>query len=182
MKEYNTEDVRKYNFTSEDRLFLDTNIWFYNFGPQEPKYQKRLWIDIYSEVFKNILNAKSKIYIDVLIISEFINRYARLKYQVDKPDETEFKDFRKTQEFKIIAQDISDVVKQVLKYCTRIESGFSGLDIEGLLYDYAKGDSDFNDQVITELCKNNDFIFVTNDSDFKIQEIPVLTANNYMLS
>ena len=179
--ENNISDVRHHIYTSEDKLFLDANIWLYIFGPQEPKYQKRLWINIYSEVFKSVLNANSQIYIDVLILSEFINRYARLKYQVDSPVDVEFKDFRKTEAFRIIAQDISNDVERMLKYCTRIECGFGDLHIQSLLSDYAKGDSDFNDHVLAELCKHNGFILITNDSDFKIQGIPILTANRYML-
>lgn len=177
----NISDVRHYIFTSEDRVFLDANIWLYIFGPQGPEYQKRFWIDIYSEVFRNVLDSNSQIYIDVLILSEFINRYARLIYHVDAAIGVEFKDFRKTEEFKIIAQDISADTMRLLKCCTRIESGFGDLQIQSLLIDYAKGDTDFNDQVLAELCKNNGFILITNDSDFKVQGIPILTANRYIL-
>ena len=41
---------------------------------------------------------------------------------------------------------------------------------------------DFNDQVITEICKSNGFTLITNDSDFKTQEIPILTANTSLLA
>lgn len=181
MMKYKATEVRQYNFTPEDKLFLDANIWFYIFGPQEPEYQRSHWMAIYSDVLKDILNAKSQIYIDVLIVSEFINRYARLKFNVDAPTDIDFKDFRKTKDFKLIAQDIAADVKGILQCCALVESGFEGLDLDGILNDYAKGDSDFNDKVITEICKNNGFILITNDSDFKTQEIPVLTANRYML-
>ena len=36
----------------------------------------------YSGALKQILTAKSRIFIDVLILSEFVNRYARLVQQV----------------------------------------------------------------------------------------------------
>ena len=39
----------------------------------------------------------------------------------------------------------------------------------------------FNDQVITEICKNNGFTLITNDGDFKTQEISILTANAKLL-
>lgn len=178
---HRAREVRYYNFTTEHKLFLDANIWFYIFGPQEPEYQGSHWMAIYSEVLRDILNAKSQIYIDVLIISEFINRYAKLKFNVDAPQDIEFKDFRKTQDFKLIAQDIAADVKGILHCCTLVESGFKGLDLESLLNDYAEGDSDFNDQVITEICKNNGFTLITNDGDFKTQEIPILTANMHLL-
>ena len=53
--------------------------------------------------------------------------------------------------------------------------------MNALLNDYATGDYDFNDQVITEICKNNGFTLITNDGDFKTQEIPILTANAKLL-
>ena len=53
--------------------------------------------------------------------------------------------------------------------------------MDNLLNDYATGDYDFNDQVITEICKNNGFTLITNDSDFKTQDIPILTANSKLL-
>ena len=171
-------EVRRYNFTPQDRLFLDANIWFYLDGPHK---SKSYWRTIYSEVFNRILKANSQIYIDVLVVSEFINRYARVKSGVIEPQPRTFKDFRNSPDFKLVAKDIAADVKRVLKYCTRIESGFEPLGIGDLLNDYATGNFDFNDQVITEICKNNGFTLITNDSDFKTQDIPILTANSNLL-
>ena len=80
-----------------------------------------------------------------------------------------------------MAQNIAARVKQIMKHCARIESGFTMLPMNDLLDDYISGDSDFNDQVITEICKNNGFTLITNDGDFKTQEIPILTANQSLL-
>ena len=178
---YKAVEVRNFNFISQHKLFLDANIWFYIFGPQQPKYQRNRWMTIYSGVFKRVLRAKSQIYIDVLVVSEFINRYARVKSDVDAPPHIEFKDFRNSLDFEPIAKDIAADVKRVLKHCTRIESDFEALGIGDLLNDYATGDYDFNDQVITEICKTNEFTLITNDGDFKTQEIPILTANRTLL-
>ena len=176
---HNAVDVRHYNFASEDKLFLDANIWFYLDGPQK---FRSYWRTAYSTVFNRILNAKSQIFIDVLVVSEFMNAYARVKWEVVAPQLKDFKDFRNSPSFKSIAKDIEDDVKRVLKHCTLIESGFATLAIGDLLADYASNHSDFNDLVIMELCKSNGFTLITNDSDFKTQEIPVLTANKSLLT
>ena len=42
---YKAVEVRHYNFTPQDKLFLDANIWFYLYGPQ--KLGNR-WARIYS--------------------------------------------------------------------------------------------------------------------------------------
>ena len=176
---YKVGAVRNYSFTSQDKMFLDTNIWLYLYGP--PKLRS-YWRPIYSNVFNRILNANSRIYIDILVVSEFINVYARTEWRTVAPRINNFKDFRDSPSFKSVAEDIEVDVKRVLRHCTRIESGFTTLPINDLLNDYISGDFDFNDQVITEICKNNGFTLITNDSDFKTQEIPVLTANPSLLT
>ena len=174
----NIQAVGSYTFTHRDKLFLDTNIWLYLFGPREPRNH---WNQIYSQVFNRILNANSQIYIDVLVVSEFINAYARMKQKVVAPRINSFKIFRNSSYFKLVAEDIAADVELVLSYCSKIESSFTALSMSALLADYAAGDFDFNDQVITELCKSNGFTLVTNDSDFRAQEIPILTANQSLL-
>ncbi len=94
---YKTAEVLHYNFTSQDKFFLDANIWLYLFGPREPRNH---WNQIYSQVFNRILNANSQIYIDVLVVSEFINAYARTQWRIVAPHIRSFKDFRGSTDFK----------------------------------------------------------------------------------
>ena len=178
MMKHKAAKVSRYKFTSEDKLFLDANIWLYLHGPHKPAPS---WVvNIYSKTFRRILKAKSQIYIDVLVLSEFINRYARMKWEVIAQAKS-FKDFRNSSHFQPVAQDIAADAKLVLQHCSRIESGFSTLAIDDLLTDYAAGNSDFNDQVIVEMCRSNGLTLITNDGDFKSQGIPVLTANKRLL-
>ncbi len=175
---HNAKLVKNYTFTVRDNLFLDANIWLYLHGPQQspaPSYVKT-----YSDTYKRILSAKSKIYVDALIVSEFINRYARLQHSLIAPTKG-FKEFRDNPFFKIHAQSIADGVKRILKNCTRIESGFAELKIDAVLDDYAAGSSDFNDQVIAELCKRKGLTLVTHDGDFRDPDLSVLTANRSLL-
>ena len=178
MKTKRHEPVADYNFTCNDKLFLDANIWLYMYGPQSPEDR---YVSIYSEAFDRMLKAESKLYTDVLVVSEFINRYARQKNNRAAPS-IKFKDFRKSHDFKIVASAISAAVRSILELCSLLESGFSSLDVDCLLDEYAEGDSDFNDQVIAELCKTNGLTLITNDSDFKNQTIPVLSANPKVFS
>ena len=175
---YKAMEVRHHNFTSKDKLLLDANIWLYLFSPREPGDR---WGQIYSEIFERILHADSRIYVDVLVISEFINAYARTKWRVVAPHIRSFKSFRSSTNFKLVAEDITAGVKEIISHSSRIESGFVTLQMDGLLTDYTAGNSDFNDQVITELCKSNGFTLITNDGDFKTQDIPILTANSNLL-
>jgi len=171
--------VASYKFKPEDKLLLDTNIWMLVFGPQKPRNWR---VATYSQAFARILAAKCQIYIDVLIVSEFINAYSRLKWNVMGQPCGDFKQFRKSPDFNPIAQDVAADVGRVLKCCSRVESGFESLDINGLVEEYSAGDSDFNDQVISALCKRNGFKLVTDDGDFCGQNIPVVTANRRLLA
>jgi predicted nucleic acid-binding protein len=171
--------VANYNFAPEDELLLDTNIWLFVYGPQKPSNRK---VATYSRALANILAANSRIYIDVLIVSEFINAYARLKWNVMGKPHGDFKRFRKSQDFKPIAKDIADDIKRVLNHCSRVENGFETLDIDGLIAEYAGGDSDFNDQVIAALCQRRGLKLVTDDGDFRGQGVPIVTANQRLLA
>jgi len=175
---YKPEEITNYNFNSSDDLLLDANIWLFVFGPQKPGDRRSV---VYSEAFNKILVAKSRIFIDVLIVSEFINTYARLKWGFLSSSEN-FKQFRKSADFKPVAQDIAADVRRVLRHCTRVEDGFQSLALDTLIDEYAAGDSDFNDQILTILCKTKGLKLVTDDGDFNSREIPVVTANRRLLS
>jgi len=176
-----SKDIRSYVFKPADELLLDTNVWFFIYGPQKPGDRR---VAIYSRALKNMLEAKSRIYIDVLIVSEFVNAYARQKYHYvcssDLPRPS-FKQFRKRAAFKPIAQGIAAAVKRILQHCNRIASGFDMLDIATLVDEYEKGNSDFNDQVLTELCKSKGLTLVTDDADFANAGLTVVTANRRLL-
>lgn len=173
--------LTSYNFKPDDKLLLDANIWLFIYGPRSPGDTK---VEVYSDAFNKILTAQCRIYIDVLIVSEFINTYARLKWNLWKKDSgspIEFKQFRKSERFKSIAQDIAADVKRILKHCLRMDNGFGSLAIDALINDYASGNFDFNDQILANLCKNNGLKLVTDDSDFKNHEIFIITANKWLL-
>lgn len=178
---HKAEKISGYDFKSSEALLLDANIWLFVYGPQKPNAPK---VAAYSGALKNILAARSRIYIDVLIVSEFINRYARLKWQLlpAAGRGESFKRFRKSAGFEPVAQVIAADVKRVLQHCTRVGSGFESLEIDALVDEYAAGDSDFNDQVLTALCKKEGLKMVTDDGDFKGCGIPVITANKRLLS
>lgn len=170
--------VSSYNFNSNDALLLDTNIWLLIYGPQKPNDSK---VETYSKALARILTARCKIYIDVLIVSEFINTYARIKWDVLGKPHKYFKKFRKSQDFKPIARDIAADTQQVLKHCLWIENGYETLSISALITEFAHGDSDFNDQIIASLCREKKLMLVTDDGDFRNQNVLIVTANKRLL-
>lgn len=180
-------DVQNYHFQPQDKLLFDTNIWLIVFGIQEPKNTKQA--EAYSSAFQRILEVDGKIYIDILVVSEFINTYAKQEWYLKKlnPNFAEkykksFKKFRDSSHFKPIAQQIAADTKRILQFCQKIEDGFDKLDTNRLINKYAGGNHDFNDQILIELCKSRGLKLITNDGDFKGEEIPILTANRRLLT
>lgn len=173
------EAITSYTFSSADELLLDANIWLLVYGPQKPGDRR---VAVYSSALAQILTARSRIYIDVLIVSEFINTYARIKWNLFSSTFPNFKQFRKSSHFQPVAQDIAADMKQVLRHCTPIANGFETLALNDLLDTYALGDSDFNDQVLAALCQRSGLKLVTDDADFRGQGIPIITNNRNLLT
>jgi predicted nucleic acid-binding protein len=176
------EEIGKYVFKATDELLVDANVWFFLYGPHPPGSPKAA---VYSGALARILAAHSRIFVDVLIISEFVNRYARLKHNIlqGRPGvPRDFKQFRKSLTFKALAKDIAADVRKLLANCARVDSGFAALEIESLVAEYEQGDSDFNDLVLADLCKSKGFKLVTDDGDFKGKDVVVLTANKRLLN
>jgi len=174
--------IESYQFTESDAVFFDANIWLYIYGLQAKQYTKlRL---IYTSALRKIRGAKVPIFIDLLVLSEFINAYARFVYNDLPPGikPKDFKTFRCSVEFNPIAAQIAKEARRILKKCERTESGFESADLGGILNSYAGGDVDFNDQILSELCKVKSLKLVTHDADFKGENLTIITANRKLIT
>jgi len=158
--------IDRYQFSATDALLFDANIWLYIYGPEVNS--SRRYKSIYSLAFGRMRSVKARIFIDVLVLSEFINTYARLAYnklpQATRP--ADFKSFRNSNEFQPVAQKIAKFSRRILGKCDRTDSGFESVDLDAIVVDYAGGNADFNDQILAELCKAKGLKFVTHDADF----------------
>jgi len=170
-------DISQYAFTASDQLLLDTSVWLLIYGPHVPGDGR---VALYSGALKRMLEAKSRLYVDVIVLSEFINTYARMKQQIVAP-RLRFKDFRRTDDFQSVANDVVADAKQMMKQCVWVVNELGLLLVDDLLNEYALGKSDFNDQLISVLCGQKGMKLVTDDSDFKGRNIPILTANSQLL-
>lgn len=175
-------DIIGYPFSAADKLLFDANIWLYIYGPQgNPNDPK---ISTYSRAFNNAIKANSHLLVDVLIVSEFINRFARMEYYIYYPTKAprpEFKQYRNSPAFIPVAKAIIDALRKILKYASRIDNNFSGVDIDALMNEYENGGHDFNDQILIRLCQSHNLKLVTHDSDFKGKNVDILTSNPMIL-
>jgi hypothetical protein len=87
-------DARTHRFAATDQILPDANIWLYLYGPSA---NPATWpVRTYSGVFAGLLTAKSQLYLDVLVLSEFVNRFARIEWKRTAPTITDFKVFRQS--------------------------------------------------------------------------------------
>lgn len=173
-------DISRHAFTGKERLLFDANVWLSIYGP-DPTRRKRS--ATYQAAFRRMRQARSELFLDVLILSEFINRCARMEYHQKRPGEPpgRFKRFRDSQEFAPVAEEIAINATRICRAAARCETGFAAADVGSLLVQYAQGSSDFNDLILAELCADQALTFVTDDADFKGAGHPIMTANPRLL-
>ena len=106
------QHIGHHKFTDADCLFFDANIWLYMYCP---KGIEDRWQDVYSSAFRRAIKAKSQLFADVLVMSEFINTYARIKWQNSSSAKYKFKMFRASKEFKPIAGEIAYAARENYK-------------------------------------------------------------------
>lgn len=174
--------IETYNFTPSDALLFDTNIWLYIYGPSKTRSPKLLKLK-YNRQFGRIRSAQVPIFLDVLVLSEFINAYSRQFYnslpEATKP--ADFKTFRKSADFQPIAREIGKYSRRILAKTQRTNIAFESVNMESIIDSYVAANADFNDLMLAELCKANDLKLVTHDADFKGDDLTIITANPRLL-
>ena len=176
----NIVDIRGYRFTGYESLFIDANVWLSFYGPVSYRSKQA---DAYSSAWHRIQKARSQVFVDVLVLSEFINRFAHEAFEqiTDDAGPERYKDYRDSAEFKTVAREIRISAAKIVSVAKCCDSGLPNIDIHSILDAFGRGCLDFNDQIITEICKSRKLTLVTHDGDFS-GEVQTLTANARLLS
>jgi predicted nucleic acid-binding protein len=177
-------NIRTYSFTKTDRVFFDTNIWLRINNPFAPEWNEK--VKVYSNAYRDIINLNLKIHIDAVVLSEYINRLSRMRFDIWKVEnpgdrEIEFKKYRASVDFVRAAEAIELSVNEILMDCKPIDTNFSGINLVKLMDDFSGGEKDINDLLIVENCTKNNLVLVTDDADFRGMPIPILTYNQNLL-
>lgn len=168
--------------------FLDANIWIYSLQGIEFSEQ---WKNQYATFFYNLIESdivpKPKIIVPTLLISEIINTYLQKiaipEYKeingINKDVRFDFKkDYRYTLHCKENLEKICDDIKSFSSCIHFVPDSFIVNDISSIL-STPSTKLDFNDYIYYLLCKDfsktTPVTFVTNDGDFAIEDLPVLT-------
>lgn len=162
-------------------IFFDANILIYLFWPTAADSEKLE--KIYAAAFGQLLKQKNILVADFITISEFINRAFRIEYEKYKSSKKlysiKFKEYRNTEEGREVLNDIYVKVKEdIFKRFDVATQKFFKHDIEKLLI---VDSLDFGDKGILKICKENNYVLLTHDADFKNSDIDILTSNASIL-
>ncbi len=171
-------DIQQYQFSSSDCLFFDANILIYLDGPignTNIKFQQ-----IYADAFAKMLKAKSKLFIDPIVLSEFVNRYLRLefvRFVRHQQKQYTFKEFRGSDVGKKVISNICTIINKRMAYFSLINSQADNLWLKKIINEFDMLSGDFNDCIIVDICRQNNLSLVTHDGDMVSYKIPVLSGN-----
>lgn len=159
--------LKTYTIKEDDKFFFDTNIWMYlhcGIGNYNPKV-----VEDYSDFYQKVKTANNPILTSTLLLSEFVNAYSRLEFNIIKNQDglTDFKkDFRDTVDYKHIFDHINLLTqKKLLGGSTKIQDEFDKFEEDSFFNN--PNTYDFNDEYYSYLAEKSGFKIVTNDRDFK---------------
>lgn len=177
--------LNHWSFKPSDRILPDANFWVNVFGPAAVVGQRNHRGGDYSNALRAMLQKKVALFLDVLVLSEFVNVLARMEFNSKfkgKYGPSGFKRFRNSPDFIPIARTISGESRKILKLCQRIDHSFAKWDFNQILADFEEGGEDINDQLIIEVSRDNNFIILTDDGDMTQGGLNILTANPKLLT
>jgi predicted nucleic acid-binding protein len=179
-------DVKDLNELRQENIFLDTNIWLYLFCPLSNSRDHI--VKKYSKAFHYLILSDNKLHIDVMILSEFINRYLRLAFHVYKRGNYEGsdfdykKDYKQTDDFKENIQLIYSTIRnKILPRVSVVNFNHENKSMGELIDDLKEKMIDFNDLHFEKLCKTRGFILLTDDGDFSDSSIDIISGNPKIL-
>ena len=185
---YNIISLNQYNIEENTEYFLDANIWLIILQPKISLSHNEIKYIAFFE--KIIANTKCKIVLSSLVLSEVINRILRdvhmekyiRKLEKEDPNIIIEKGFYKNtfrnsdafiEAYSLISQDIKNYHNSI----KLIGDGFgSDFRYKNILDNLPKG-LDFNDYYYYNLCKKYNYILVTDDKDFWVENIKVVTLS-----
>ncbi|WP_198935439.1 PIN domain-containing protein [Chlorobium sp. KB01] len=172
--------MKAYSFISSDQILIDTNIWLYLYPP--PGNSSIPFAVNYSRAFASLVQNGAIPILDPMVLSEYLNRYCRIEWEAHFSKQyPKYKDFRNSSIFQPIAASAVTLAAGILRNSRLHSLPTNKLDLKQAISDFGTGQSDFNDAVLTDICRQQNLKLLTNDSDFQTGGIEVITSNPKLL-
>lgn len=173
--------MNKYDLTtvhniSDRTIFFDANILMYLFWSTGSS-----WEASYSTLYSKLSKINSSFAVHFVVVSEFVNRAIKTEYNKHLQSNNlisknySYKQYRNSSEGQETIQDVYTLVmSKIISKFEIIGKSFLTDDIQKML---VLDSLDFSDKAIVEICKSNNFVLLTNDSDFKDSDLDILSLN-----
>lgn len=153
-------------------IFFDANILIYMFWTTPIHKWEEEYASLSNQLFRGY-----NILIDSNVVSEVVNRLIRIEHKKyeDKHGKLSFKSYRNSKEGRGELEDIYTLLKETVLPFFEISTNKYTIEV---IDSFLKVDNlDFGDKTIEYACKENGYVLLTNDSDFKNSEVDILTSN-----
>ena len=175
--------IGHHQFSAEDRVFFDTNIWIslFNCRSAPDKQETSQYVKIYNGAFARAQKANSQFFTHPFVVSEFINRMVRDEHHFQVGLGEADRNFKVWASHcgisELCCAIVADSTRQFLNICQLAERPFSKTALEKCLLSWEEDSRDLNDEFLREICAGHDLKLVTHDGDFAHCELEILTAN-----
>lgn len=169
-----------------DSIVVDTNVLLNTFAvnASHPERHKRE----YGRALSLARGAGKRLYVDFVILSEFINTELRTAFALfrdaQRDEHLEFKrDYRSTIEYRSTLATTMDIVRtQILRLCQVTNHQYSRSELVSRAGAAESGSSDWNDLHIAELARDLSGFVLTDDADFIQIDVDTISANPRLLT
>ncbi len=176
------EAIAEHNFSVNERLFFDTNIWILLYAP-------RIGLDTrdlsYSAALRSIQEIGAEIWCTSFVLAEFIQAYALRAWRTrpNKRQHPEFKRFREDETvFASLHEELVDAIDKMKMNAKLVETVLDTQSVLDLLPAFRSGNADFADLIVADYCIKNGLTLVTDDADFATTGVSLLSANPKLLA
>lgn len=175
--------------------FADANIWIYALQGDDllAKWQKN-YNDFFYNIIESSLDPKPKIVMPTMLFSEILNTWLT-KFALDEyktlegiQPGTNFsmkRDYRPTQHYKDNYEKICDDILSMKDSLLFVDDS-TVVSHPPLYIAPAVDPFDFNDYLYYQMCRefqrSSPVTILTNDGDFQIEDIPIITANRDLIA
>lgn len=160
-------------------LLFDTNIWLRVQGYFTDSRDKRS--RTYSWLYKKALERECPIFLPLPVLSEFVGVSLNAKARESGWTRDQGK-LHQCEAFGEWMADISDDAYHVVADCSLLDDRFSTFHLDPIFAAASDGGIDFNDLLISEICRSHELVLVTDDADMKAQDVDIVTANAAFLN
>jgi hypothetical protein len=163
-------------------VVFDANVWIFVMTYCNAQEHKTA---VYSEIQKHLLAADCKIIVLKEVIFEVFNRCIKYEFDIiceqDPSLRGRFKEFRSSEVFRDTMEGVRDTCLNIIDDYFFVETNHTTENLSSFINEAGKGHLDCTDLIIENYCRSNGSFLATDDKDFIMSKIDIITANNNII-